>query len=322
MFSLPSNKPPLRGRGKPSELKTERVFFYLSKMRHLPEQLSAYTPILGTAKERNITTFQQIYGPVLTADPENLNGDYMAEPRNLDPSVPARFKTRRILEGYQVPEGEKKVALGADVVFVNGQRHLKPEGKEGELLELEMAEAVRWYCSDAFVVHWLISFAVESEDGLRKIAVLDLEGQYKEPLSVAEVKESYSAKINARIPLVEKGEGRADFYLSNSYQEERVAISHELAEMLVVDRVLPMALFESLLQDEGELVEAWELVYLDFISLIQEENEPDQPLTKDGLGRVVDQLKNIFSHFKNQVKTGTKKWWQKILDLPKSGWRL
>lgn len=287
-------------------------------MRHLPEQLSAYTPILGTAKERNITTFQQIYGPVLTADPENLNGDYEAEPRNLDPTVPARFKTRRILEGYEVPEGEKKVALGADVVFVNGQRHLKPEGREGELLELEMAEAVKWYCSDAFVVHWLIAFAVESEDGLRKIAVLDVEGQYNEPLSVAEVKESYNTKINARIPLVEKGEGRADFYLSNSYQEERVPISHDLAEMLVVDRVLPMALFESLLQDDGELVEAWELVYLDFISLIKE----DDSASKNRFGEVIDRLKEKISQLKKQVQVDAKKWWQKILDLPKLRWRL
>jgi hypothetical protein len=239
-------------------------------MSKLPEKINPYTPILGTAKERNISTFQQIYGPVLSADAETVTGSYEAEPRDIDPSVAARFKTRRILEGYSVPEGEKRVALGADVVFVNGKRHLKPDAL-GAGLDMEVEETVSWYCSDSFVIHWLIAFAVETDDGLKRITVLDVEGSYLEPLKELDVRQAFNPKINARIPLVEAGrEGKATFTVSNSYRDEKVPISQELAEMLVVDRVLPFALMESLINDEAIPVDGWEFV---LIKLLADQNE-------------------------------------------------
>ncbi len=239
-------------------------------MSKLPEKINPYTPILGTAKERNIATFQQIYGPILSADPETVTGDYEAEPRSIDPTIAARFKTRRILEGYSVPEGEKKVALGADVVFVNGKRHLKSEAL-GADLDMEIEETVAWYCSDSFVIHWLISFAVETEDGLKRIAVLDVEGNYLEPLQEVDVRQAFNQKINARIPLVEAGrEGKATFTVSNSYRDEKVPISQELAELLIVDRVLPIAFMESLINDEAIPVDGWEFV---LIKLLADQNE-------------------------------------------------
>lgn len=239
-------------------------------MSNLPEKINPYTPILGTAKERNITTFQEIYGPVLSADAETVTGSYEAEPRSIDPSIAARFKTRRILEGYAVPEGEKRVALGADVVFVNGKRHLKSEAL-GADLDMEIEETVAWYCSDSFVVHWLISFAVETDDGMKRIAVLDVEGNYYEPLEEEAVRQAFNPKINARIPLVEAGRGgRATFTVSNSYRDEKEPISQKLAEQLVVDRVLPFAFMESLLNDEAIPVEGWEFV---LIKLLADRNE-------------------------------------------------
>lgn len=242
-------------------------------MSQLPEKLSQYTPILGTAKERNIVTFQKLYGPINTANPETIAGRYIPEPRNIDPSVAARFKTNQLLENYPTVEGKPKVAFGADVVFVNGTRHLKSEAV-GEDLAQEVEEAVAWYCQDAFIVHWLIAFAVEAEDGLKKIAVLDVEGQFNQPLPEAEVRQAFNPQINARIPLVEAGTRGAQFRLSNSYRDESIDISQALAEQLVVDRVLPHALLESLVNDEGVEIEGWELVVVDLL-LVAAQAETD-----------------------------------------------
>lgn len=235
-------------------------------MKRLPEKLSPYTPILGTTKERNIVTFQELYGPILTSNPETQNGDYVPEPRSTDPTEPAKFKTRRILEGYPVPDGEKKVAFGADVVFVNGTRHLKAEALGSDLIAT-LEETVAWYCTDAFIVHWLIAFVVETEDDFKRVAVLDVEGRYLQPLEEVDVRAAFNPSINARIPLVERGRnGQAEFTLSNSYRDERVPISQELAELLVVDRVLPVAMMESLVNDRAIEYEGWEFVLLKLLA--------------------------------------------------------
>lgn len=235
-------------------------------MRRLPEKLRSYTPILGTTKERNILTFQALYGPILSGNPENQNGVYVPEPRSTDPTEPAKFKTRRILEGYPVPDGEKKVAFGADVVFVNGARHLKSAGSDADLAA-KLEETIAWYCSDAFIIHWLIAFAVETEDNFKRVAVLDVEGKYLQPLTEVEVRSAFNLGINARIPLVEQGKaGRAEFRLSNSYRDERVPISQALAELLVVDRVLPVAMMESLINDRAIIYEGWEFVLIKLLA--------------------------------------------------------
>jgi len=252
----------------------------------LPEQLAKYHPVLGTSKQRNIDTFQRIYGKSSSADPETIFDDYIPEPRDIDPSVAARFKSSRIMQGYRDDQGRKITAIGSDVVFVNGSRHLKPDTErftEQELIE----EAVSWYCSDSFIVHWLISFSLETEDGLRRVAVVDVEGKYLEPLHESDVRGAFNKKINARIPLVEEGkEGLAKFNISNSYHDEKVPISQELAEQLVVDRVLPFALMESLLGDEvipfeDENNNPWDFVILDLLSNIQTQEIPDNIINND-----------------------------------------
>lgn len=288
-------------------------------MSKLPEQLRPYVPVLGTAKESNVVTFRAIYGPVSSVDPENVNEVYQAEPRNIDPTVAARFKTRRIMEGYREADGRSISALGADVVFVNSIRHLKPETPDFDR-QAEIDEAVEWYCSDAFVVHWLIAFAVETAAGLKRIAVLDVEGKYLKPLEELDVRAAYNEKINARVPLVEVGTpGQAEFTISNSHHDEKISITHELAQQLVVNRVLPPALLGSLIEDEATEIEGWELVVLNLLA-----TEPS--LTwREQLADWGQELKNRIITGWNGLKTRFTSGAQRLLgklNLPKGNYRL
>jgi hypothetical protein len=284
--------------------------------RKLPEQLAKYHPVLGTSKQSNIETFQRIYGESSSADPETILDDYIPEPRELDPSVAARFKSSRIMQGYQDEAGRKIAAIGSDVVFVNGSRHLKPDTRIHTEEEL-IVEAIEWYCSDSFIVHWLIAVAIETEDGLNRIAVLDVEGKYLEPLQELDVRKTFNDRINARIPLVEAGrEGTTEFSLSNSHHEEKVPISQELAEQLVVDRVLPLALMNSLLEDEGigfedENDKVWDFVILDLLNNIDSQGNIKRSKI-DQVKQLIEDFKDKVNGWKNELRTRVQSWRNKL----------
>lgn len=243
-------------------------------MSKLPERLTKYLPVLGTSKQSNINTFRSNYGGVssveiIAMDPENVNAYSNSEPRDIDPTKAARFKTREILKGFKDKQGREIVVFGSDVVFEkDGFRYLKPDTEIRPKEEL-IQETVDWYCTGSFIVHWLIAFTVETADGLSRVTVLDVEGSYKEPLKEDLVKDSFDENINARIPLVEAN-GEIEFTLSNSYHNEKVPISQELAKQLVIDRILPIALLNSLLEDRAISVEdsgeVWDFIILDFFA--------------------------------------------------------
>lgn len=251
----------------------------------MPKELDNYTILFGTSKDKSARLFNALMNKdARTFDIDKKVTDYV-EPTDDNPLVPARSKSDIVIKRYERAEDEKIAVLTADVVFVKEgearHKEMRNEGFEstngatqilGLLETVSRTETESWYCLQAFTVQWLIALTLQTDDGHKVETKFTIKGQYHSPLAFDVVQQSYNPHMNTRIPLVEQwNQVATNFYWVTDAGEE-LPMSPELAEQLIVQRVLPAELFGQMIDAMSLEVEddVWQYVALDYRQFLQQ----------------------------------------------------
>lgn len=115
---------------------------------------------------------------------------------------------------------------------------------------------------DAFAVTWkgsfMYSYVYEGQTYV-KVADLDIVGSFPTGIPAEHIAQNFNPNINAGLPLIETGpEYGAHFYAvvtEADGQSRHVEIQHDMAQHIVVDKVLPEHLLRHLVESEGSSVQ-------------------------------------------------------------------
>jgi hypothetical protein len=114
---------------------------------------------------------------------------------------------------------------------------------------------------EAFAVTWkgafMYSYVFEGQTYV-KVCELDIVGDFPTGIPANQVASNFNPNINAGLPLIETGpEFGARFYAivtEEGGQERHVEIPHDMAQHMVVNKVLPAHLMKHLVENPGETI--------------------------------------------------------------------
>lgn len=224
--------------------------------------------VLATGKQETLQQYKAQYPrrKIIGINPEYADKKHPRPEPEFDESEDSVvFKLWQILihfKPYKIDELGRQDEIGAlasDAIFINPEGQVSHKGSRNTRDESQYRaylEAKDLYCSDPFLVHWIISFGYQTAAGDRKIATLDIEGKYLKPLTEEDVHENYNPRINSGLPLVELAKKNpVEFSVSNKNKSERIVISQQLAHLLIIEKALPHALLDALITGSGEVEE-------------------------------------------------------------------
>lgn len=209
------------------------------------------THVLATGKVPSVLVMQEKYGiRVTNVSPESLA--QAAEPIGSDPRFQASWKDDQIVRLFKPELGKLLSVHSADTVYKhNGKEAMHKPGNEngrlpfGSVIPAD-ADTHEGYILEAQALYgipftgvWANAYINHIVNKRNRIAALEIEVAFPEPIHPDRVREIYNPNVNTRILLAEEAaERRLPFYISNAGRGERSPISSDLALQLIVHRVL------------------------------------------------------------------------------------
>ncbi len=215
--------------------------------------------VIATSKVDTVRIAEKEYGiRAANIDPEEVTKT--REPLSDDSAVQASWKDYAITRGVSVPPHVRLAVLTADTVFrYNGVTYHKPGNEDGRpsygdtpIIDATtnkryLREAISMYSQEPFHALWSNALILHIVNTLNRIAVLDIEVDFPEPISPERVNKIYQSNLNTRVRLAEEALAQGiPFFVSNRGRGEKNPISGEIATNIIVNRVIPLDWFDQI----------------------------------------------------------------------------
>lgn len=222
-------------------------------------------PVLATGSTNMIDAYRSIYREdINNLNPEGLYG--RTEPLT-GAIAAALFKIREVAEvvpqEYLSDVNRTAIVIGSDVEFIHNGKPRHKESRNGELTKKEIKrlkkKAKKWY-REPFTARWIVAFAAEVISHVtttvpeeRKIAQFEIEADFPKGIKKEIIGKRFNTNSNALIELAEAGvQMDVQFRIKHLLDQSPISLNHELATMLIRDKLLPPAIMKKFIDEQSE----------------------------------------------------------------------